>query len=115
MGSRGVRNIQSVESCDWEIMGLIVFSLLRIIMIAFMKCLLDSVLCTWITVFDPRHLPYFASGEGKAKRHGAQGPRANKRWGQDSNSVLCPQNRLVTALVYWHFLLSASFLEITAG
>lgn len=71
VGWKRVGNTQSVESYDWEIMGLIVFSSLRIIMIAFMKCLLGSLLCTCISVFNPYHLPHFGNEEGKAKRHGA--------------------------------------------
>lgn len=109
VGWKRVGNTQSVESYDWEIMGLIVFSSLRIIMIAFMKCLLGSLLCTCISVFNPYHLPHFANEEGKAKRHGARGPRANKRWGQDSNSILSPQSRLITALVYCHFFALSIF------
>lgn len=51
---------------------------------------------TWVSTLTAHHLPHSADEEGKAKRRGAQGLRASKRWGQASGAALSPQSGLVT-------------------
>lgn len=67
-------------------------------MIAFVKGFLSSMLCYWVSTFNPLHLPHFANEEVKARKHEVKCSRAKKRQGQDSDPALIPKSRLLSIL-----------------